>query len=378
MSEESSSEDKTEDPTPRRLEKTKEDGQVARSRELATTVMLLVAVAGLMIFGDHMVQVSIAIFKYNFSIPREAVFDPYLMVNYASVSLFEGLFMLVPFMGLMLVAAIVGPILLGGFLFSGNNIMPKFSRMNPVSGLKRMFSTHALIELGKAWGKTLVIMAVAYAVAKSTLNAVLGLSQEPLESSMAHLLDICLWATLWIASSTIFIAAIDAPLQLWQFMQKLKMTLQEVKDEMKDTEGRPEVKGRIRQVQREISQRRMMANVPQADVIITNPTHYAIALKYSPNSQGAPILLAKGVDHAALKIREIAKAKKIECVEAPVLARAIYHTTEVDAEIPAGLYVAVAQVLAYVFGLRHYRKGQGEKPAYPRNIKVPPNMVFDP
>ena len=377
MAEDASQEDKTEDATPRRLEKSREDGQVARSRELTTSAMLLVSIIGLWIFGSDMVRQMAAIFQHNFAIPREVIFDSNLMVRYAGTSLLNGLWMLLPFMGLMLAAALVAPIVLGGFLFSSSSFMPKFSRMDPIAGLTRMFSTKALIELAKAWAKTIVIMLASYWVMKTTINAVLGLSQEPLATGMAHMLDLCLWGTVWISCSTLIIAAVDVPLQIWEFTKKLKMTLQEVKDEMKDSEGRPEVKGRIRQLQREVSQRRMMANVPNADVIITNPTHYSIALRYNPSAQGAPILLAKGVDHMALKIREIAKAHKIEFVESPVLARAIYHTTELDAEIPAGLYVAVAQVLAYVFGLRNFRKGRGDKPTYPRNIQVPPDMVFN-
>jgi flagellar biosynthesis protein FlhB len=378
MAEESSSEDKTEDATPRRLEKAKEEGQIPRSRELTTSLVLLAGVVGLWVFGSHMTRQVVDILRFNFSVPREVLFDPQLMIRYVTQSFFEGLWMLLPFMGVMVLAALVAPIMLGGWLFSGNNIMPKFSRMDPLAGLKRMFSGKALIELAKALGKVILVMLVAYWIIKGMIKAVLGLSQEPINAAMSHMIDLCIWACVILSASTLLIAAVDVPVQLWEFHKKLKMTLQEVKDEMKDSEGRPEVKGRIRQLQREMSQRRMMENVPKADVIITNPTHYAIALQYHPDSAGAPILLAKGIDHTAMKIREIAKAHRIETVEAPVLARAIYHTTELDREIPAGLYVAVAQVLAYVFGLRNYRKGKGEKPVAPRNITVPRDMYFDP
>jgi flagellar biosynthetic protein FlhB len=185
------------------------------------------------------------------------------------------------------------------------------------------------------------------------------------------------WAFVALSAATILIVLVDVPFQIWEHARKLKMSRQDIKDEMKDTEGKPEVKGRIRQLQREMAQNRQMAAVPDADVIITNPTHFSVALKYDPDTMATPILLAKGVDHAALKIREIAKEHSIDIMESPVLARSIYHTTDVDQEIPAGLYMAVAQVLAYVFQLRNYRKGQGDMPAYPRNINVPNDLRYD-
>lgn len=193
---------------------------------------------------------------------------------------------------------------------------------------------------------------------------------------MAHSVYLSIIAAIIISVSTLVIAAVDIPFQIWDNVKKLRMTRQEIKDEMKDSEGKPEVKGRIRQLQYEMAQNRMMAAVPEADVVITNPTHYSVALKYDPNSMETPILLAKGVDHMAMKIREIAKANKIEFIQSPLLARAIYHTTEVDEEIPSGLYVAVAQVLAYVFQIREYRRGRGERPTYPRNPPVPKDMRY--
>jgi flagellar biosynthetic protein FlhB len=217
---------------------------------------------------------------------------------------------------------------------------------------------------------------VAYLTLRLYQTELLNLGRENLESSVAHSLQIAIFATLFISCSTILIAAVDIPFQLWEYNKNLKMSLQDIKDEMKESDGKPEVKGRIRQLQREMANRRMMANVPKADVIITNPTHFAVALKYDPDTMATPILLAKGVDATAMKIREIAKEYKIEQVRTPVLARAIYYTTDIDSEIPQGLYMAVAQVLAYVFQLRHYRKGQSERPDFPSNIRVPKDMIF--
>jgi flagellar biosynthesis protein FlhB len=377
VADDASSEDKTEDATPRRQEKAREEGQIPRSRELTTALVLLVSLVALWVFGEKMVRTLISIFRRNFSFSRETIFDPQIMVGYFVSSLMDGLWVLIPFAGLTVAAALIAPVALGGWLFSPKSAMPKLNRMDPMAGLKRMFSTKSLIELAKALGKVILVILFSYFIIHSMLSAIAGLSQESSEQAMAHMMSICYWASIIIASSTLIIAGIDVPIQLWEFSKKMKMTLQEVKDEMKDSDGRPEVKGRIRQLQREMSQRRMMSNVPKADIVITNPTHYAVALQYDPLKPGAPILLAKGADHIALKIREIAKASGIESIEAPALARSIFHTTALDKEIPTGLYVAVAQVLAYVFGLRSYRKGEGEKPQYPRSINVPRDLYFD-
>jgi len=197
-------------------------------------------------------------------------------------------------------------------------------------------------------------------------------------ASIVESLRLSGWAAIALSAVTLLIVLVDVPFQIHENSKKLKMSLQDIKDEMKDSEGKPEVKGRIRQLQRELANNRQLSSVPEADVIITNPTHFSVALKYDPQTMQTPIMIAKGVDHLALKIREVANANDIQILESPVLARAIYHTTEVDQEVPSGLYMAVAQVLAYVFQLRNYRKGQGERPVQPRNIDVPKDMRFDP
>jgi len=235
----------------------------------------------------------------------------------------------------------------------------------------------ALVEIGKSLGKVLVVLFVDIVALNHRQGEMLALAMLEPAPGVVQSLIINAYAGIAMAAITVLIAMIDVPFQLWDHSKKLKMSLQEVKDEHKDTEGKPEVKGRIRQLQREMAQRRMMSNVPTADVVITNPTHYAVALKYDPETMSTPILVAKGGDQIALKIREIAKAHNIDIVEAKVLARAIYHTTDEGEEVPAPLYMAVAQILAYVFGLRNYRKGRGEKPQYPRNLSVPRDMYFD-
>ena len=377
MAEQDSSQEKTQEATPRKLQKAREDGQIPRSRELTTTAVLLAGTVGLYMFGGVIIDSLVGVFRFNFALEREAVFDPELMFQHLGWSFMQALMGLLPLFGLVVIAACAAPVALGGWLFSGNALMPKLNRMDPIAGLKRMFSAKSLVELIKSIGKVLVVVFVAYLSLSFVQDELLGLSREDINSGMRHSLELSIWAAILISASTLIIAAIDVPFQIWDHAKKLKMSMQEIKDEMKDTEGKPEVKGRIRQLQREMANRRMMASVPDADVVITNPTHFSIALKYDPETMDTPIVLAKGVDHMAMKIREIARAHNIEFVQSPVLARAIYHTTEVDASIPSGLYVAVAQVLAYVFQLRNYRKGRGEKPPFPRNVPVPPDMVFD-
>lgn len=373
---EDSAQEKTEQPTAKRLEKAKDDGQVPRSKELTTTAVLLLGAIGLLVFGDEMAANLMAELVYNFQLDREAVFDTNKMVAHLAHSFYEALIVLIPLFVLLAAAAIAGPIALGGWLFSGKSIAPKFNRMDPIAGLKRMFSMKSLIELVKAIGKVSVVIVVAFLTLVWFQESILGLSQEGLSEGIADSLHISVWAAIIISSSTILIALIDIPFQIWDHTKKLRMSKQDIKDEMKDSEGKPEVKGRIRQLQREMANQRMMDSVPEADVIITNPTHFSVALKYNPDNMETPILLAKGVDHMALKIREVAKLNGIERVQAPVLARAIFHTTDLDREIPGPLYLAVAQVLAYVFQLKAYRKGQGERPEFPRHLPVPKDMHY--
>ena len=240
-----------------------------------------------------------------------------------------------------------------------------------------MFSVQALVELLKALAKFLVILAVALVVLSVDQDDLLAIANEPIEPAILHSLKVVGWSAFWLSCGLILIAAVDAPFQLWSHKQKLKMTKQEVRDEYKDTEGKPEVKGRIRQLQREMAERRMMQAVPQADVVITNPTHFAVALKYDPEKGGAPLLLAKGGDFLALKIREIAQEHKVMVLESPGLARAVYYSTELDQEIPAGLYLAVAQVLAYVYQLRQYQAGKGKRPGPLPDLPIPPDLRRD-
>lgn len=376
MAEDDSSQEKTEEPTQKRLDKAKEDGQVPRSRELTTTAVLLAGTIGLYVFGGALGQDLLNVMRFSFELERETIFDPNLMFFKLAYAFREAIIGMLPIFAVLLIAAIAGPIALGGWLFSAKSLAPKGNRLNPLSGLKRMFSAKSLVELFKSIGKVLLVGFAAYFLLLTMDDAILGLAGESLEAGIAHSLKLVLTAAIVLSAVTIGIAIIDVPFQIHEHTKKLKMSRQDIKDEMKDSEGKPEVKSKIRQLQMEMSQRRMMDAVPDADVVITNPTHFSVALKYDPDNMSTPIMVAKGIDHVALRIREVAKQHGIEFVEAPPLARAIYHTTEIEDEIPSGLFVAVAQVLAYVFQLREFRKGRGQKPPLPSRFDIPKDMRY--
>lgn len=377
MADEDSSAEKTEEPTSRRLEKAREEGQIARSRELNTTAILIAGSAGLLMYGPAVSDAMARLMRHNFDIPREAIFDTSSMIGYLASSSYLAATAIAPLMVLAMLAAMIGPIALGGWLFSTKALMPKMSRIDPLAGIKRMFSMNSLVELGKGILKVSLIGFVAYLVVKHDTDLVINLDRADIDTAMVHSLQLTAWAALLISASTILIAIIDVPYQMWDHTKKLRMSLQEIKDEMKDTEGKPEVKGRIRQLQHEMARRRMMTQVPDADVIITNPEHYSVALKYDQSRPGAPILIAKGIDETAMKIREIANAHNVKIFAAPPLARAIYYTTKLDQEIPEGLYLSVAQVLAYVYQLKTYKPGRGRKPVEPKKFTIPDSMRYD-
>jgi flagellar biosynthetic protein FlhB len=378
MAESESGQDKTEDPTEKRKKDSREKGEIARSKELNTLAVMLAGAGGLLIFGGALAQDMMELMRMNFSLSREVILDQRSMGTYLLHSGHIALLAIQPVMITLLLAALIGPISLGGWLFAAGSMAPKFSRMNPGAGLKRMFSPNALVELLKALAKFFIVLFVALTVLSSDIDDLLRIAHEPLDMAIIHSLQVVGWSTLWMACGLIIIAAVDVPVQLWQSHKKLLMTKQEIRDEHKDQEGKPEVKQRIRQLQREMSQRRMMAAIPEADVVITNPTHYAVALKYDPDKGGAPMLIAKGSDFLALKIREIAAANNVLLLESPALARSIYYSTELEQEIPGGLYLAVAQVLAYVYQIRQYRAGKGKRPdPLKDDLPIPPDLRRD-
>lgn len=377
MAENENGQEKTEEATPKRLEKSRSEGQIPRSKELTTAFVLIGGVAGLMFMGDALGEALKGIMRFNFTVSREAAFDTNLMLVHFTATIFAAAKALIPFFAMLALAAFLGPIALGGWLFSAKAMAPKFSRMNPISGIKRMFSVTALIEMFKAIAKFGLVAAISITMLMGYKSSLLGLAQSSLLIAIGDLTQMIGLSVLAVSCSMILIALMDVPYQIFDHSKKLKMTLQEVKDEMKDTEGKPEVKRRIRQLQMEMSQRRMMSAVPEADVVITNPEHFSVALKYDVDGGAAPIVVAKGIDFTAMKIREIANHHQVLILASPELARAIYFTTEVDKEIPSGLYLAVAQVLAFVFQLQAFEKGDGRRPKPLAKIELPDDMHYN-
>ena len=361
--------EKTEPASERRLQQAREDGQVPRSRELAACASLLAGGLLLWTTGAALQSTFALLLKDTLSFSREMAFEPALLLEHGSHVLGRVLWALLPFGAVVLAVVVISPLLVGGWLFSAKAVMPKFDRLDPVAGIGRMFSLHSLGELGKALAKTVLVGAAAWSVVRSHADDVFALAMVPVgagDVSLGHLLFAAFAA---MAGVLALVAVVAVPWQRWQHAKKLMMTREEVRQEHKEQEGNPEVKGRIRAQQREMARRRMMAEVPKADVVVTNPTHYAVALKYSEASDAAPVVLAKGADDVAAKIREIAGEHGIPMLEAPPLARALYRHVEPGDAIPERLYTAVAQVLAYVFQLR-----AGGTPERPDDIPVPADM----
>jgi flagellar biosynthetic protein FlhB len=374
---ESDGQERTEEATPRRLQQAREKGQVARSKELASVSVLVVGAVSLMMFGQTLAEGLLSVMGRLFSLSRDEVFDFTKLLDIASGALLHLLLPLAMILITLFVAALVGAAGLGGISFSAEAAMPKFSKMNPLSGIKRMFGLQSWVELLKSILKVALVAGVAFYLINKAKQDLFQLSMDVFPQNIFHALDILLNFVLLISCSLLIVVAIDIPFQIWQHANQLKMTKQEVKDEYKDTEGKPEVKGRIRMLQREAAQRRMMAEVPSADVVVTNPEHFSVALRYNTSTDRAPVVVAKGTDHIAMKIREVAREHDIYIVPAPPLARALYHSTELEQQIPDGLFTAVAQVLAYVFQLKQYRRRGGQRPVLKdENMPIPPDMRY--
>ena len=368
---EDSDQEKTEEPTAKRLADARKKGQIARSRELNTFIMLITSAALLLVSGQHIGQGLMAMMQTEFQLNRDTIFATESPFIHLKQVLIEGILLIAPFMGIMVIAAIIGPLALGGWVFSWDAIAPKLEKLDPIKGIPRLFAVRGLIELVKALLKFLLIFLVAAILFKMFLDEFIGLSAEPLDQAILHAIDVIGFCFLVLSVSLLLVVMFDVPFQLWDHNKKLKMTLQEIKDEMKETEGSPEIKGRQRRVQMEMAQKRMMEQVPTADVIVTNPTHFAVALKYDQNSTAAPKVVAKGTDLIAAQIRNLAIGAKVPLVAAPPLARALYYSTELKQEIPQGLFLAVAQVLAYVYQLKTAKTYGWDEPLPPGDLPVP-------
>ncbi len=375
--EQDSSQERSEEATQKRRSDAREKGDIARSKELNTAAILIAGAIGLLVFGGIITTGLAKMMRYNLALSRRDIFDVDFMAIHLSASLVESLVSLLPIFTLLIIAAIVGPLALGGWVLSAKVLAPQWNRLSLIKGLKRMFALRALMELFKSIAKVVLVVALAVMILLWFSSEIINIGKQDTLSAMVSSLNIVGWSVLGLSCSMLIIAVIDIPFQLYDHSRKLKMTRQEVKDEMKNTEGKPEVRSRIRQLQYDMSQRRMMAAVPEADVVITNPEHFAVALRYNSNQMGAPVLVAKGADLVAQKIREIAKANQVPVLSAPPLARAVFYSTEIDQQIPAGLYVAVAQVLAYVFQLNRFKRGKGQRPGKLPEIDIPDNLRRD-
>ncbi len=374
MAENEDGQEKTEEPTSKRLDDAKKKGQIARSKELNTMAITLVGGMALVGMSGSLGQGLVNIMSSNLTIPRAEMFDMMAMTRRLVSSIQDALLMLAPFFVVVVVVAVLSSIALGGMAFSAQSMTPKLSKMNPLKGLKRLFSLKGLLELAKAMAKFFLVGGATALVLWLTLDSFIGLSGMGLAPAIRELVNLVGWAFVLISSTLILVAAVDVPFQVWDHKKQLKMTRQEIREEMKDTEGRPEVRGRIRQLQREMATRRMMEEVPKADVIVTNPTHYAVALRYNQARMHAPVVVAKGTELVAANIRRVGAEHAVPIIESPALARAIYFHTELGQPIPAGLYLAVAKILAYVFQLKAYVPGQGKRPMEPDELQIPDEL----
>ncbi|MGL5990433.1 MAG: flagellar biosynthesis protein FlhB [Plesiomonas sp.] len=373
---ESDGQERSEQASEKRLADARKKGQVARSREFATVIVLVTGSVALLWFGQKLAVALANMMHRLFSFTRDEVFDADALLTIACKALLS----IIPSFSLILlllfVASILGASLIGGFNVSAEAMMPKFNKLNPMSGFKRMFGMQSWVELGKSILKILLLGITTWRLLLNTRDDLAQLSMEAFPQNMIHAVDTLLWFVLLLSCTLILVAAIDVPYQLWNHGKKLMMTKQELKEEYKNSEGNPQIKGRIRQLQREIANRRMMGEVPTADVIVTNPEHFSVALRYQRDKDKAPVVVAKGVDMMAMKIREIANAHDIPIVAAPPLARALYHSAELEQPIPDGLFMAVAQVLAYVFQLRQYQAGRTfRRPVpLPETLPIPDDL----
>ncbi|MDR8079727.1 flagellar type III secretion system protein FlhB [Burkholderia cenocepacia] len=366
--------DKTEAATPRRREKAREEGQVARSRELASFALLAAGFYGAWLLAGPSGTHLQAMLRGAFTFDRATAFDTHRMLSAAGSASLEGFAALLPLLALTGVAALLAPMALGGWLISQKTFELKFDRLNPISGLGRIFSIQGPIQLGMSIAKTLVVGGIGGIAIWRSKDELLGLATQPLGVALPdalHLVAVCCGTTV---AGMLVVAGLDVPYQLWQYNKKLRMTKEEVKREHRENEGDPHVKGRIRQQQRAIARRRMMAAVPKADVVVTNPTHFAVALQYTDGEMRAPKVVAKGVNLVAARIRELAAEHNVPLLEAPPLARALYHNVELEREIPGSLYSAVAEVLAWVYQLKRFRSEGGAFPAMPVDLDVPAEL----
>lgn len=377
MAENENGQERSEEATAKRKQESRDKGEIARSKELTTLLMMMISGAGFVFLGSGLVKDLMQILRSSLTIEREKIFDLTSYPSFFIETLQSAIYAVMPLFALLVIAAIIVPMAMGGWSFSLKPITPDLKKMDPIKGLGRVFSPKGLMELGKALAKFLLVGSMGYFLLKTKVEEFLSLGNEGLEQGIARMGDEIMWAFILLSSMLIFVALVDVPFQMWDHSRKQKMTRQEIKDENKETDGNPEVKGKVRQMQQEISQRRMMQEVPKADVVITNPTHFAVALRYEQGGMGAPTVVALGADEVAGHIRRIAVANDVPLLSSPPLARSLYYNCELNMEIPAGLFLAVAQVLAYVYQLRNYEFNGGSAPEFNADVPIPDDLKRD-
>ena len=374
MAENEDGQEKSEQPSATKLDESKKKGDVPRSKEMNTSVILLASSLGLLSFGGGIGDGLAEIMRKALTMDREVMYEPMLMLSRAVDTLVDSFVLILPLLGVIILSVFLSPLMIGGFAMSNKKLKPKLSNLNPIKGMKKLFSVQGLMELVKSILKVLLIGGLSTFLIWTLFDDVLMLSRAGFAQAYSQSTEMTGWYFLAVCSTLIILAVVDAPFQIWQHRKKLRMTKKEVKDERKNTEGNPEVKSKIRSMQIETAMRRMMEQVPKADVVITNPTHFAIALQYDDEKMRAPKLVAKGSELVAARIREIAEENNVPIVSAPPLARAVYFSTDIDDEIPARLYLAIAQILAYVYQLKRATEEGGETPVMPVDLDVPDDM----
>ncbi len=342
----------TEQSTQRRRDRAREAGQVPRSRDLSTAAVLFAGALALKALGPYSGSELRGMLGTGLDIAPARALDETQALTVITSTAAHALLACAPVFAVCMLASLAAPLAVGGWNFTLQALEPDFNRLNPITGFGRMFSLRGVVELLKAFLKFLLIAVVAAAVLWHDAPVIQGLSSAGTEAALARAAQLIGDAFLILAGAVAVIAGVDVPWQLWQHSQRLRMTRAEVREEMKETEGSPETRGRIRSIQRELARRRMMAEVPKADVVVVNPTHYAVALRYVESRMRAPVVVAKGMDLVAARIRAVAEEHKVPIFEAPPLARALHRHVDIGAEIPASLYVAVAQVLTYLAQLK--------------------------
>jgi flagellar biosynthesis protein FlhB len=368
--------EKTEPASARRLEQAREEGQVPQSRELTAFLVMAAGAGGLWALSGWFVRRGEDVMRMGLRFDRQDAFDP----NAVGLNLLamgsEAVGTLAPFFIATMVAALLAPVLLtGGWVFSPKALTLKLDRLDPLKGVKRMFSWQSIAEMVKGILKAILLGGIVFWVVLNERDNLFALLGQPLETALPSFGRMILYAFIGFVAGLAVIALIDVPFQLWRYYAGLRMTREELRQEMKELEGDPQLKARIRSQQREIARRRMMSEVPKADVVVTNPTHFAVALKYDNTKMGAPMVVAKGMNLVAQKIRDIAGENNVPLIELPPLARALHRHVEVGAAIPATLYTAVAEVMAYIYQLNAFMAQGGAQGGMGLMPPTPPLAV---